>query len=94
MAARRLTQASEYAALVERYDNFLFDCDGVIWEGDRVYDGVRETLAHLRRLGKRIFFVTNNATKSRTQNKQKFDKLEIEAQEVRVAVRRGCRLAC
>lgn len=54
-------------------------CDGVIWEGDHVIEGVHTTLKHLRQLGKRIFFVTNNATKSREQNLAKFRKLGIEA---------------
>jgi phosphoglycolate phosphatase len=29
-------------------DCFIFDCDGVIWRGDSVIDGVPETLDMLR----------------------------------------------
>lgn len=43
-----------------------------------------ETLQLLRKLGKRIFFVTNNATKSRESNKGKFDKMGIECAVVRL----------
>jgi HAD superfamily hydrolase (TIGR01450 family) len=54
--------------LVADHDTFLFDCDGVLWRGHDAVPGVAEALAHLRSLGKRIYFVTNNASKSREQN--------------------------
>lgn len=37
-------------ALVDKVDAFIFDCDGVIWRGDSVIDGVPETLDWLRSL--------------------------------------------
>ncbi|GAA5928737.1 uncharacterized protein JCM15063_003954 [Sporobolomyces koalae] len=80
MPAQTLDTRQDLEKLVDRYDNFLFDCDGVIWEGDEIIGQSRETLEYLRQRGKRIFFVTNNATKSRQANKQKFDKMQIEAQ--------------
>jgi 4-nitrophenyl phosphatase/phosphoglycolate phosphatase len=46
-------------------DVFIFDCDGVIWKGDSLIAGVPSVLDRLRALGKMIFFVTNNSTKSR-----------------------------
>ncbi len=45
----------------------------------------------LIRLGKRLIFVTNNASKSRRQYKSTFDKLGIEAKEVRT-FSSGCNL--
>ena len=47
------------------YDTFLFDCDGVIWLDTEAVPNVPETLALLRKKGKRILFVSNNATKHR-----------------------------
>lgn len=35
-------------ALVNKVDAFIFDCDGVIWRGDSVIEGVPETLDWLR----------------------------------------------
>lgn len=64
-------------------------CDGVIWEGDNVIGKAKEALQYLREEGKRIFFVTNNATKSRMANKEKFDKLGIECKEVSRQMRTG-----
>lgn len=77
MAPQELTTEADRAALLDKYDTLLFDCDGVIWEGNTVLPHVHETMAALRSLGKRLIFVTNNATKSRAENKIKFDTLGI-----------------
>eukprot|EP00569_Conticribra_weissflogii_P002447 CAMPEP_0171343036 /NCGR_PEP_ID=MMETSP0878-20121228/16101_1 /TAXON_ID=67004 /ORGANISM="Thalassiosira weissflogii, Strain CCMP1336" /LENGTH=374 /DNA_ID=CAMNT_0011845885 /DNA_START=47 /DNA_END=1171 /DNA_ORIENTATION=+ len=66
-------------------DVFIFDCDGVIWRGDSVIEGIPETLAKLRSLGKKMYFVTNNSTKSRAGYKKKFDSLglsDVPAEEI------------
>ncbi|KAI5478677.1 4-nitrophenylphosphatase [Pseudohyphozyma bogoriensis] len=63
-----LASPSSFAAVLERYDTFLFDLDGVIWlnpTGNVLTPHIRETIALLRSLNKRIAFVTNNGTKSR-----------------------------
>lgn len=41
-------------------------------------DGIPETLAKLRAAGKKMYFVTNNSTKSRAGYKKKFDSLGLE----------------
>lgn len=51
---------------------------GVIWLGDTVIEGIPATLDMLRAQGKRIFFVTNNATKSRVGYKKKFENLGLD----------------
>ncbi|KAK4705112.1 4-nitrophenyl phosphatase, partial [Phenoliferia sp. Uapishka_3] len=76
--AIQLSSRASLQETIDKFDVILFDCDGVIWEGDHLIDGAKETLAWLRKEGKRIFFVTNNATKSRAENKKKFDKMGIE----------------
>jgi len=70
--------------LLDSVDVFIFDCDGVIWRGDSLIPGIPETLAKLRALGKKMFFVTNNSTKSRAGYKKKFDSLglDIPAEEI------------
>ncbi|KAJ9203578.1 hypothetical protein DTO164E3_2500 [Paecilomyces variotii] len=62
---------------LDRFDVFLFDCDGVLWSGDHVFPGTAETLNMLRSKGKRVVFVTNNSTKSRKDYKKKLDGLQI-----------------
>jgi len=46
--ATRLNTHEEYAALLGNYDTFLFDCDGVLWNGDSIVDGVTDVLSMLR----------------------------------------------
>lgn len=37
-----------YQALLDKYETWMFDCDGVIWNGDRLVPGVVEVLKMLR----------------------------------------------
>ncbi|GER33821.1 2-phosphoglycolate phosphatase 2 [Striga asiatica] len=69
------------ADLLYSVDAFLFDCDGVIWKGDALIDGVSETLDALRAMDKKLVFVTNNSTKSRRQYAEKFHSLGISVTE-------------
>lgn len=61
--------------LVDAYDNFLFDCDGVIWLDEAGVAGVRETIEHLLQLGKQVAYVTNNSSRSREYYLKKFARL-------------------
>lgn len=63
--------------LMKSTDVFIFDCDGVIWKGDSLIDGVPAVLDKLRKLGKMVFFVTNNSTKSRKGYLKKFQSLGL-----------------
>ena len=48
LAAVRRATAADKQALIDKVSAFIFDCDGVIWRGDSVIDGVPETLDWLR----------------------------------------------
>ncbi|KAL5213815.1 hypothetical protein ABZP36_002967 [Zizania latifolia] len=71
-------------ALIDSVETFIFDCDGVIWKGDKLIDSVPETLDMLRSKGKRLVFVTNDSTKSRKQYGKKFETLGLNVNEVYV----------
>lgn len=47
-------------ALVDEFDGFLVDLDGVVWVGREPVPGSAETLRELIEAGKEIVFVTNN----------------------------------
>ena len=51
--------------IVDLYDSFLLDLDGVMFLGDQPIAGAPEAVERLRLLGKGLAFVTNNS--SRTQ---------------------------
>ena len=67
--------------LLDKTDVFIFDCDGVIWKGDSLIDGVPAVLRMLKEAGKKIFFVTNNSTKSRKGYLGKFRSLGLDMAE-------------
>lgn len=67
--------------LLESVDTVLFDCDGVIWRGDQAIPGAPEVINLLKKAGKRVFFVTNNSTKTRRMYAEKLHKLGFQATE-------------
>ncbi|KAG0476744.1 hypothetical protein HPP92_013585 [Vanilla planifolia] len=77
-STRKLEKPDE---LIDSVKTFIFDCDGVVWKGDKLIDGVSETLDMLRSKGKRLVFVTNNSTKSRKQYGKKFETLGLNVSE-------------
>ncbi|TKA72712.1 hypothetical protein B0A55_05541 [Friedmanniomyces simplex] len=75
---------SSIDAFIDKFDVFLFDCDGVLWSGDHLFPRIPETIQMLRDKHKQLVFVTNNSTKSRADYKKKFDGMGIPAHEEEV----------
>ncbi|CAD5226599.1 unnamed protein product [Bursaphelenchus xylophilus] len=61
--------------LLDSYDVFLFDADGVLWLGDQVIPGAVDAINKLIDLGKQVLVITNNSTKTSDQFAQKISKL-------------------
>jgi arabinose operon protein AraL len=47
------------------YDAYIFDLDGTVYLGDALLPGAGETIRHLRALGRRTLFLSNNPTRTR-----------------------------
>ncbi len=58
---------------------FLFDMDGTLYLGDRLYDFTKELLATIREKGGKYMFMTNNSSKSVADYIKKLDKLGIKS---------------
>ena len=43
--------------LLQNIKVILFDCDGVIWIGNRIIPGVIDTIQYLKKLGKLVYCV-------------------------------------
>lgn len=56
-------------------ENFLFDCDGVLYRGTDPMPDASQTIQSLLEHGKQVFFVTNNAASSRMELKKKLEKV-------------------
>ncbi|SCV05316.1 LANO_0H04786g1_1 [Lachancea nothofagi CBS 11611] len=67
--------------LLDQYDTFLFDCDGVLWLGTHLLPHIKETLDLLIANGKTLYFVTNNSTKSRAAYAKKFASFGVTVSE-------------
>jgi phosphoglycolate/pyridoxal phosphate phosphatase family enzyme len=74
--------------IVQSTDTFVFDCDGVLWLGNNVIPGALESISKLKQLGKRVFFFTNNSTKSRALYVERFKKLgfnDVHSEDIHAA---------
>eukprot|EP00112_Aurelia_sp_Birch-Aquarium-sp1_P016746 Seg382.9 transcript_id=Seg382.9/GoldUCD/mRNA.D3Y31 product="Glycerol-3-phosphate phosphatase" protein_id=Seg382.9/GoldUCD/D3Y31 len=80
MAFVRLTKSSG-RQLIDSVTSVIFDCDGVIWHPTGVIDGAAALVDILKKMGKKVIFVTNNNTKSQKQLHEKFRRLGIGAEE-------------
>jgi len=49
-------------SLLERYDAFAFDLDGVIWLAHHIIPEARGAIQAVRDAGKPLLFLTNNAS--------------------------------
>jgi len=78
------TDPSTATKFINNFTTFLIDCDGVLWNGGTLIEGAAQTIHLLRSLGKKLFFVTNNSTKTRLQYKKVFEQhgIEVNIEEI------------
>lgn len=50
--------------IYQKYNYFIFDLDGTIYRGNKIIPFAAETINQLKRLGKKILFVSNKTTES------------------------------
>ncbi len=65
--------------LIKKINLYLFDMDGTLYLGNRLYDFTLELLETIRSTGRRYLFMTNNSSKSVEDYIKKLDKLGITA---------------
>lgn len=58
-------------------EGFIFDLDGTVYLGDRALPGAAEGIAELRKMGKRVLFVSNKPLEPRDAYARKLTKLGI-----------------
>lgn len=84
MAPVKLSTKEQITELLNNYDTFVFDCDGVIWLGDHAIPGAADSIKLLNKLGKQVIFVTNNSTKSRKAYTKKFEKFGLQVSKEQI----------
>ena len=67
------------AETIKRIKLYLFDMDGTLYLGSRLYDFTIELLQEIRRTGGKYLFITNNSSKSVNDYVKKLAGMGIEA---------------
>lgn len=57
----------EVKAWLDSFDSVITDCDGVLWVYGKAIAGAADAMNNLKSMGKRIYFCTNNSTKTRSE---------------------------
>ncbi|MDN6871697.1 HAD-IIA family hydrolase [Pseudomonas citronellolis] len=70
---------SKFDSKMQQIDNIFFDMDGTVYLGNTIIPGARETIEKVSKDGKRVFFLSNNSSRSKEDYVQKLKKLDIEA---------------
>jgi HAD superfamily hydrolase (TIGR01457 family) len=66
-------------ALVDRYDAYLFDLDGVLYRADSPVEHAAEAVVRLREVGRPVAFMTNNSARTPSQVADKLGSVGIRA---------------
>mmetsp|Transcript_40672 Transcript_40672/g.73491 ORF Transcript_40672/g.73491 Transcript_40672/m.73491 type:complete len:208 (+) Transcript_40672:64-687(+) len=64
-------------SLLANYDAFLFDCDGTLYQADTSLPSVGEAVSYLKKLGKKIAYVTNTSARSAEQLHAKLSSMGV-----------------
>jgi glycerol-1-phosphatase len=70
--------------VIDEYDGFLIDLDGVVWVGRDPVPGSPEALATMLAAGKEIVFVTNNPSKPPDEYAERLRGLGVETTAERI----------
>lgn len=65
--------------MLESYDNFLLDCDGVLYNGPEELGRAFDTVEWLLAQGKKVFFITNGSGKTRQNMVDAFHKMGLSS---------------
>ena len=60
---------------LQEIEVFLFDLDGTLNMAEQPIDGAMETLRILNQKGKKVYFVTNNSSKARSDYQNRIKRL-------------------
>lgn len=66
---------NNFDEIIQKYNYFIFDCDGVIWKEQKIFTGCVSTIKKIISLNKNVYFLTNINRLSRCDIKEKFRKL-------------------
>eukprot|EP00357_Protocruzia_adherens_P003685 CAMPEP_0115014928 /NCGR_PEP_ID=MMETSP0216-20121206/26411_1 /TAXON_ID=223996 /ORGANISM="Protocruzia adherens, Strain Boccale" /LENGTH=293 /DNA_ID=CAMNT_0002384843 /DNA_START=109 /DNA_END=990 /DNA_ORIENTATION=+ len=81
MASTSTTQNApiytKFSDLTEKFDTFIFDCDGVLWTNFQPIGESPKVLNHLLDLGKQVIFITNLSKLTRAELAENLNKIGV-----------------
>ncbi|XP_055906278.1 glycerol-3-phosphate phosphatase-like isoform X2 [Eupeodes corollae] len=66
---------------LDSFDSVITDCDGVVWLFNNPIEGSVETINKFKEINKKVFFCTNNSTKTRGELLEKAIRLGFKMNE-------------
>ncbi|AXX61078.1 HAD-IIA family hydrolase [Vibrio vulnificus] len=63
------------------YKHYCFDLDGTVYLGNNQIEGAVEAIENLEKLGKNIFYISNNSSKNKSDYVQRLKKIGLVASE-------------
>lgn len=69
---------SAFDKTISSIENIFFDLDGTVYVGNITVPGAKEAIDKLAKLGKKIFFLTNNSSKSKSDYVERLRNIGIE----------------
>jgi 4-nitrophenyl phosphatase len=74
--SKKITNMKE---IIKKYDNYIFDMDGIIWKGDQFFTNTINFIKELKSIeSKKIFFLTNSTFSTREDLLIKLKKGNLE----------------
>ncbi len=67
--------------VVNAYQDFLMDMDGVVYRGGQPIADAAEFIGRVRGMGKKVLFLTNNSRYTRGEHRERLSAMGIEASE-------------
>lgn len=67
--------------MLENIDGFVIDLDGTVYKGKQAIDGVMDSIAYIRSIGKRVVFLSNRGNISRKMCHDKLQGMGIDVHE-------------
>lgn len=77
LPVKPMGSSGDYSTPAKLYDGYIFDLDGTCYLGDALLPTVGKTIAHLRELGRRTIFLSNNPTQTREVYAERLTRLGL-----------------
>ncbi|OLS16620.1 MAG: putative hydrolase YutF [Candidatus Heimdallarchaeota archaeon LC_3] len=71
---------------IDNFDTFFLDCDGVLWEGEKLIPFAKDVILLLKENNKGTFFISNNSTKTVNDYLKKFENYGISVDENEIMI--------